>query len=507
MLAYTLPGDPRPYQTDLVDTTVALVLEGAPGVTIQSVTGSGKTRMQVMLVGMALRDNPGCKVILSVSNMLVLEQLSANLAEAGIEHFLLKSTSSVALLARHQVVVAMSQTLFNRITKGVLRKLHFNLIIIDEIHRLLKKSIRLASEWGVPVIGFSATVCRADKLRIGTVTPFIVQGPQPRYLQEHNWMARTATYVFPTIDLGSIRTVTKEGELEYDESALEDALEMSEYLRTVPKVWNSMAQGMQTLAFTPTVQIGKNLESAFLADGVPAILLTAKSSAADRTAAIELLRRNQVNVLVNVGILVEGVDIPSLECIIDLQGTLSRAKQLQKLGRAVRPFEGKHKATILDFVGNTDIHGEVDDSRDWTNGGAVIESNGKRVCFLCFAHNEILSTICKGCEAEHSLEEIAGRLTNVPTVLAAAISRSTPERDCPTWALRAESAWHKAEAYRVANGLRLPIKRKRIEGYSEEVVRKVLAQSAKDRLARDNRISRANRIKTGRPLERLSLTT
>jgi ERCC4-related helicase len=70
-----------------------------------------------------------------------------------------------------------------------------------------------------------------------------------------------------------------------------------------------------------------------------------------RRGILDRLRTGQTRVVVNVGVLSEGWDEPSLECIVIATSTRSQVKYAQIAGRGLRPYPGKTDCLIIDVVG------------------------------------------------------------------------------------------------------------------------------------------------------------
>lgn len=79
------------------------------------------------------------------------------------------------------------------------------------------------------------------------------------------------------------------------------------------------------------------------------IILNGASSSDERSAAIEDIRNGKIKVVIASSIFDQGVDIPSLDVLINLGGGKSTARMLQRIGRVIRSFPGKEKALVLDF--------------------------------------------------------------------------------------------------------------------------------------------------------------
>ena len=68
------------------------------------------------------------------------------------------------------------------------------------------------------------------------------------------------------------------------------------------------------------------------------------------------LHSGETQVLCNCGVLNEGFDEPSIECIIVASPTKSRPLYVQRIGRGTRTHPGKADCLILDLVGVTTRH-------------------------------------------------------------------------------------------------------------------------------------------------------
>jgi superfamily II DNA or RNA helicase len=96
-------------------------------------------------------------------------------------------------------------------------------------------------------------------------------------------------------------------------------------------------------------------------------------------------------VLVNVELVVEGVDVPAIEVVQWLRPTASLIIWMQGNGRGMRPMGGK-RLVILDHVGNWQRHGLPDDDREWTLEGETKRERKKR-------EDEIKAKQCQHCYA------------------------------------------------------------------------------------------------------------
>ncbi len=74
-----------------------------------------------------------------------------------------------------------------------------------------------------------------------------------------------------------------------------------------------------------------------------------KTSEAERKAVLEAFREGKVNAIVTSRVLEEGIDVPDANVAVVLSGTASRRQFIQRLGRVLRPKNGK-RAVLYEIV-------------------------------------------------------------------------------------------------------------------------------------------------------------
>lgn len=87
--------------------------------------------------------------------------------------------------------------------------------------------------------------------------------------------------------------------------------------------------------------------------GVSAAIDHSKLHRDDREAAMRRFRTKQIQVLVAVTALDEGVDVPDAGVAVIAAGSRSRRQRIQRLGRVLRPAEGKEALVLTILVRNT----------------------------------------------------------------------------------------------------------------------------------------------------------
>jgi hypothetical protein len=118
----------------------------------------------------------------------------------------------------------------------------------------------------------------------------------------------------------------------------------------------------------------------------------------------------------NVDVLSEGFDQPSLKYIISARPTLSLTKWMQQCGRGMRFWENV-RLVIADHAGNTDRHGAPHLDRIWSLEWAprLVEKNPYRLCPRCYAYVKFQT--CELCGFTPPVEERPAVRENASAVL------------------------------------------------------------------------------------------
>ncbi len=116
------------------------------------------------------------------------------------------------------------------------------------------------------------------------------------------------------------------------------------------------APGRKALLFTPTVAFAETMATLFRTAGVATESLNATTPLEERRAMLQRFRQGETRVLANCGVLIEGYDEPSVDCILMARPTQSTALFTQMVGRGTRLYPGKNDCVVIDVVGATTHH-------------------------------------------------------------------------------------------------------------------------------------------------------
>ena len=413
----------RPYQEKLVKDTYQQWDAGKQFVAMVSATGSGKSMTLTAIV--AKERDRGQYVLVLAHRQELITQLSDTMGRMEIRHQVIAADKVVRFAAKQsmenhgvnyvdpnaRVMVASVQSM--RESKiADLAKLGNKLTVVqDEFHHATKKS----KTWGgvlTPLLnagarglGPTATPCRADGQGLSRETDgyadVIVEGPSMRWLIDNGYLSQYKIYCPPTdLRLDNVETSKTTGD--YKEKELKAEIGRSHIVGDIVSHYLKICPGKRGITFTVGVDTAEEVAEEYRKRGVPAIALSGRNADEERVQAIRDLKSGKILQIVNDSLIGEGVDIPAVEVVSFARPTQSYALYAQMFGRALRPFEGKSHAIIIDAVSNVMRHGLPDAPREWSldrreRRTGKSEPSTVRVCTACAAVYERFRDACPDC--------------------------------------------------------------------------------------------------------------
>lgn len=413
----------RPYQEKLVKDTYQQWDAGKQFVAMVSSTGSGKSMTLTAIV--AKERDRGQYVLVLAHRRELITQLSDTMGRMEIRHQVIAANKVVRFAAKQsmenhginyvdpnaRVMVASVQSM-REAKIADLAKLGSKLTVVqDEFHHATKKS----KTWGgvlTPLLnagarglGPTATPCRADGQGLSRETDgyadVIVEGPSMRWLIDNGYLSQYKIYCPPTdLRLDNVETSKTTGD--YKEKELKAEIGRSHIVGDIVSHYLKICPGKRGITFTVGVDTAEEVAEEYRKRGVPAIALSGRNADEERVQAIRDLKSGKILQIVNDSLIGEGVDIPAVEVVSFARPTQSYALYAQMFGRALRPFEGKSHAIIIDAVSNVMRHGLPDAPREWSldrreRRTGKSEPSTVRVCTACAAVYERFRDACPDC--------------------------------------------------------------------------------------------------------------
>ena len=169
-------------------------------------------------------------------------------------------------------------------------------------------------------------------------------------------------------------------------------------------------KGQSAIIFSPTLDTAQRHVLEFEEAGIRAVLVDGGTAATERRQALQDFKAGRLKVLVNVGVFTEGTDLPICSVIILARGCGTEGLYIQITGRALRPYEGKTHATLIDLRGVSHIHGHPTEDREYSLTGQAIrhgssDPNPYGACAVCGAPKEP-GTACAECGIEPRVQTL-----------------------------------------------------------------------------------------------------
>jgi DNA repair protein RadD len=385
----------RPYQQSAVDATMQAIKKSTASVVLELATAAGKS---VILAEIASQINKlsGKKVLcLAPSNELITQNFQKYLATGSPASFYSASTGEKS--TRHAAVFGTPMSVLNGIDE--FRK-GFACIVIDEAHGIsntVKKIVAKMKEanTNLRVIGLTATPFRTGTGYIykvdengNTVNP--EQASKP-YFDRLIFKMQTQEL----LDMGYLtRPVFTDHEQGYNGLSLElkngrfDADQVKQVFegkgrltsKIVADVVEKHDPRFGVMFFASSINHAEEIYASLPPDN--AAVVTGKTPKKERERLLTQFQKSELHYIINVSVLTVGFDSPNVGTIAILRATESAGLLLQIIGRAMRLYDGKETAMILDYAENIERHGLSND-----NLNPIIEARqskaAKRITAVC----------------------------------------------------------------------------------------------------------------------------
>lgn len=368
----------RDYQQHAIDELIDNIRTGKTRLLLQAATGAGKTIIAAEIIRRALAK--GKHSLFIAHRKEIITQTSDKLDGFGIDHGVIMSKHK-RFKPHESIQVASIQTLSRRGHPNA------DLVIIDECHLSLSKTYKaIISKYPKAIIiGLTATPVRLDGKGLGEIYECLVEVVPMSQLIADGHLVKPRVFTPNAPDLAKVKTVKGD----YDLEQVAEIMNNSTITGDIVKNWQDKATGRKTICFASSVAHSKNIVEQFISDGFDARHLDATTPAKVRDKTLQAWRDGEFLILSNMGLFVEGLDVPAASCCILARPTKSVTIYLQAAGRVMRPHETKQDCIILDHAGLTREHGLIQEPRAWSLIGKPERDKAARLvkphcCDECF---------------------------------------------------------------------------------------------------------------------------
>lgn len=347
----------RSYQRDCVLDILTAWEAGVRRPAVVLPTGAGKTVVFAALC--VLQARAGHRPVVLVNRDELVAQTVDKL-RATDPHLSIGIIRAEQNETRGEITVASVQTLSRMSRLSKLDPSRFDRIIADECHYAAADSWRRVLDYfdapDTRVVGFTATMTRTDKRGLGEIWSEIVFTRDTRWAIEAGFLVpvRAITVTIPELDLSGVKV--RNGDLADGDlgramtAAKSGPLLAAAYHQHARNEAGNLRRG---IVFAPTIDTAQAFLGDFLAAGIPTEMVIGTTPRAERQASYARTASGANTVLMSVGVLTTGFDLPAVEVAVIARPTKAKGLYQQMVGRALRlsPDTGKVEALILDVAG------------------------------------------------------------------------------------------------------------------------------------------------------------
>lgn len=413
----------RDYQKDIINKIIQY-LNINNRCCVSLATGGGKT----VIFSELLKHLKG-KTLVCVHREELVYQTSKTIL---LEHdLLLPKNKNIS----KDIVIAMVQTLHNRLKKEQINLNDFDNIIIDEAHR--GEFIKILNNYKGKVIGFTATpnyeknryfykclecgneqdisgeCCKRKLKKYKELIPLskyynhLIEGIDINGLIENGYLVKEDNY---TLEVDTSFLVYDPLINDYTEESIALVFGSDEAIENTVNVYQKLALDKKTIIFNPNTLVNKKLYQSMLNKGINVKMYDSKNENECRKDLVDWFKNTPNAVLLNVQVFTTGFDCTDVEVIFLNKKTQSINLFIQMVGRGGRITDKIFKPNfkVIDMGNNIKDLGSWSDKRNWSDyfykkelkevGSSSIAS--VRTCHNCESIIAANSLICPICNTE-----------------------------------------------------------------------------------------------------------
>jgi len=357
----------RPHQTEIIEATRRAIGQGIKRPLIFAPCSFGKT---IVAAEIALRAaEKGNKVLFLVHRRLLAIQTKEKFDDYGLHSSIIMAGEETDFTAN--VMITTVQTYSRRL---LLRDPMFNqffhdaaVIFCDEAHLGISETYKKIYKYYTDkvLIGLTGSPARGDQRGLGEIFSCIVESIGIKELTEKGFLAPVRYYAAEPPDLSGVKITAGD----YNKGELQKTMNKVSLVGDVVENWLRLAENRPTIVFSSGVKHSIHLRDQFINAGISAEHLDSRSPHEERLDVLTRFRNGEITVVTNCQLFTEGYDADFVSCIAIARPTKSLPLWIQMAGRGQRIFEGKRDCILLDFGGNIERHGFLEDEIIWSLDG------------------------------------------------------------------------------------------------------------------------------------------
>lgn len=340
----------RPYQQEALDSICENYANGINKQLVVLPTGAGKT---VIFSHLPLIKQDCLPMLVLAHRSELLDQARTKIMASNPE-LTVEIEQAERKAGKVDVVVASVATLGRNGTPRIEEypKDYFKSIVIDEAHHAAAPSYRRVVDYFSPdfLLGVTATPQRSDSTRLIDVFQEIVYYKSIQDLIEDKWLCPLVGFrVKSNTDISQVQITNGD----YAQGQLEDIIDTPERNAHIVAAYRDLAPDKKAIVFASGVKHAEHLALSFRQASVETAVIIGTTPREEREEILAHFATGKISVIVNVGVLTEGFDEPSVQAIILAKPTRSALLYTQIVGRGTRLHESKEHCIIIDIADTT----------------------------------------------------------------------------------------------------------------------------------------------------------
>jgi superfamily II DNA or RNA helicase len=246
----------------------------------------------------------------------------------------------------------------------------YDIIIIDEAHRTPTNSYSKVLEHlfllnpNAILFGVTATPHRTDKKSLSDFYQDLILSDDIQTLIKDGYLSDYKTFTTKLEDITSEVVVNSD---DYQITSLSKFMRKPEYIKYLVESYKKLGNNKQMIVFCVDKAHAKDVTQAYKDAGYTKIAYLDSDTPVEKRNKIILdYSKGEIQIIICIETLTEGVDLPETGVIQLARPTKSIILYLQMLGRGLRLKQNGEPLIILDNSGNTQEHGVVSAEREWT---------------------------------------------------------------------------------------------------------------------------------------------
>ncbi|RDI13272.1 DEAD/DEAH box helicase [Flavobacterium sp. AG291] len=350
------------YQHNDIELLFSKIEFSQPGVKLlyQLPTGGGKTVIFSEIAKKYIQKNDKQVVVLT-HRVELCRQTSAVLKRNGINALAYTSNVKKRPRVKPHCVVAMIETLKNRIRSKEFDTDAVGLVVIDEAHHNSFHKL-LGRFKNAIVIGVTATPLSSDStMPLNKSYSELIVGQDIQSLIGKGHLAKPRTFKY-NVELHSLVTAPHG---DYTVASSDVLYGSDAMLMMLMDAYKEHCTGKKTLIFNNGIFTSKRVHQLFAEAGYAIRHLDNKTPKDERIAVLKWFKETKGAILTSVSLLTTGFDEPSVQAVVLYRATNSLTLYHQMIGRGARRMSNKRTFSIVDLGNNTERFGEWDAPMDW----------------------------------------------------------------------------------------------------------------------------------------------